>query len=73
MKTLLRNALIVTMNENDEIIEKGTIAIDDNRITYVGPIQWTPAGPFDRTIEADRLIAMPGMAVSLFCAWLALS
>jgi 5-methylthioadenosine/S-adenosylhomocysteine deaminase len=61
MKTLLRNALIVTMNENDEIIEKGTIAIDDNRITYVGPIQWTPAGPFDRTIEADRLIAMPGM------------
>ena len=32
MKTLLRNALIVTMNENDEIIEKGTIAIDDKRI-----------------------------------------
>ncbi len=61
MKTLLRNALIVTMNENDEIIEKGTIAIDDNRITYVGPIQWTPADSFDQTIEADRLIAMPGM------------
>ena len=61
MKTLIRNALIVTMNENDDIVEKGTIAIDGNRITYVGPAEWTPAGPFDRTIEADRLIAMPGM------------
>src|ERR1700752_2303744 len=61
MKTLLRNALIVTMNENDEIIEKGAIAIDGNRIAYVGPAQVAPAGPFDRTIEADRLIAMPGM------------
>src|SRR5258705_12401824 len=61
MKTLLRNALIVTMNENDEIIEKGAIAIDGNRIAYVGPAQVAPAGPFDRTIEADPLIAMPGM------------
>ncbi len=23
--------------------------------------EWTPAGPFDKTIEADRMIAMPGM------------
>ena len=61
MKTLIRNALIVTMNEHDEIIEKGAIAIDGNQITYVGPAQWTPADPFDQTIEADRLIAMPGM------------
>ena len=61
MKTLIRNALIVTMNENDEIIEKGAIAIDANKITYVGPVQWTPADSFDETIEGDRLIAMPGM------------
>jgi 5-methylthioadenosine/S-adenosylhomocysteine deaminase len=61
MKTLIRNALIVTMNEQNEIVEKGAIAIDGNRIVYVGPAEWTPAGPFERTIDADRLIAMPGM------------
>ena len=32
------------MNENDEIIEKGTIAIDDNRITYVGPDRMDAGG-----------------------------
>jgi 5-methylthioadenosine/S-adenosylhomocysteine deaminase len=61
MKTVIRNALIVTMNEQNEIVERGAIAIDGNRIVYVGPVERTPAGPFDRTIDADRLIAMPGM------------
>jgi 5-methylthioadenosine/S-adenosylhomocysteine deaminase len=61
MKTLIRNALIVTMNEQNEIIETGSIAIDSNRISYVGPAQWTPAGPFERIIDADRMIAIPGM------------
>src|SRR5690349_1331562 len=61
MKTLLRNALIVTMNENNDVIERGAIAIDGERMTYVGPAEWTPAGPFDRIIDAERLIAIPGM------------
>src|SRR5690242_10772545 len=61
MKTLLRNALIVTMNENNDVIERGAIAIDGKRMTYVGPAEWTPAGPFDRIIDAERLIAIPGM------------
>lgn len=61
MKTLFRNALIVTMNENNDVIEHGAIAVDAKRITYVGPAQWTPSSPFDRIIEADRLIAIPGM------------
>ncbi|HLN83371.1 MAG TPA: amidohydrolase [Candidatus Binatia bacterium] len=61
MKTLLRNALIVTMNENNDVIEHGAIAIDGKQISYVGPAEWTPAGPFDRIIDAERLIAIPGM------------
>ena len=61
MKTLIRNVLIVTMNENSEIVEEGAIAIDGNRMAYVGPSEWTPAGPFDRVIDGDRLIALPGL------------
>src|SRR6266545_146431 len=61
MKTLIRNVLVVTMNENSEIVEKGAIAINGTRITYVGPSEWTPPGPFERAIDGDRWIALPGL------------
>jgi len=49
------------MNEQNEVFDKGAIVIEGNRMNFVGPAQWTPAGPFDRIIDADRMIAMPGM------------
>jgi 5-methylthioadenosine/S-adenosylhomocysteine deaminase len=61
MKTLIRNALLVTMNQQSDTIENGSIVIDGNKLVYVGPAEWTPPAPFDKTIEGDRLIAMPGM------------
>ena len=64
MKTLLRNALIVTMNENNDVIEHGAIAVDGKQISYVGPAEWTPAGPFDRIIDAERLIAIGRKPIS---------
>jgi 5-methylthioadenosine/S-adenosylhomocysteine deaminase len=61
MKTLIRDALIVTGNDQSEVIDSGCIAVDGNRLTYVGPAQWLPPVSYDRTIDARRLIAMPGM------------
>jgi cytosine/adenosine deaminase-related metal-dependent hydrolase len=61
VKILIRDPLIVTMNEQNDIVDKGAIVIDGNLILYAGPSEWTPAGPFDKTIAADRMIAMPGM------------
>jgi 5-methylthioadenosine/S-adenosylhomocysteine deaminase len=64
VKILIRNPLIVTMNEQDEVIDKGAIVIDGNRLSYVGPADRMPPGSFDRVIEASRMIAMPGMVNS---------
>ena len=61
MKSLISNALIVTLNDRSDVIDKGAIVIDGDRITYCGPAEWTPAGPFNRVIDASRLIAMPGI------------
>jgi 5-methylthioadenosine/S-adenosylhomocysteine deaminase len=61
MNTLIRNALVVTMNDAGDIFDKGSIVINGNRLSHVGAGERPPAGPFDRIIEGDRLIAMPGM------------
>ncbi|MGH7808753.1 MAG: amidohydrolase family protein, partial [Candidatus Binatia bacterium] len=61
MKTLIRNPLVVTMNEDNEIVNQGAIVVDGNRLTFVGSAQSMPPGPFDRVIDADRFIAIPGL------------
>jgi 5-methylthioadenosine/S-adenosylhomocysteine deaminase len=60
MRTLIGNVLIVTMNDHNDIVDRGAIVVDGNRITYCGPAEWT-RWSFDRTIDAGRMIAMPGM------------
>jgi len=49
------------MNAHDDLFEKGAIVVDGNCIAYCGPAEGSPAGPFDRIIDASRMIAMPGM------------
>ena len=61
MKTLIRNALIVTMNEQTMSSKRRDRHRRQPDYVTVGPAEWTPAGPFDKTIEAGRMIAMPGM------------
>lgn len=61
MKTWIRNALLVTMNQQDDVIENGSIVIDGNKLVYVGTTEGMPNGPFDRTVEGAQRIAIPGM------------
>ena len=60
MRTAIRDALLVTMHQN-QIIVNGGLIIDGRQLSYVGPTERMPAGPFDRTIDARRMIVIPGM------------
>lgn len=58
---LIQNVLLVTLNDQDEVIEDGSLVIEDRWLKYAGPVAKVPSGPFDRVIDGRRLIAMPGM------------
>ena len=36
MKRIFKNAVVVTMNQENEVITNGQVELDDNIITYVG-------------------------------------
>lgn len=56
MKKIIKNAIVVTMNRENEIIRNGQIEIEDNLITYVGPIREMTGD----IIDAGGNIVMPG-------------
>ena len=58
MKKIITNAKIVTMNSKNEIIRDGQLEIEDNIITYVGPMREVQDGV--EIIDAEGNIIMPG-------------
>ena len=56
MKKIITNAIVVTLNKENEIIKDGQVEIDDNVITYVGPIRESSGD----IIDAKGNIIMPG-------------
>lgn len=56
MKTIIKNAIIVTLNSDNEIIKNAQVEIDDNIITYVGEIRESEGN----IIDAKGNIIMPG-------------
>ena len=56
MTTLIRGAVILTMNDRLDVVD-GAVTISDGRITAVGD---ETAGPHDRVIDAHGAYLLPG-------------
>lgn len=62
METLLiKHALIVTMNPDDQIIRDGTIYVEGNRIVEIGPGSSIADKPGVKVVDASGKIIIPGM------------
>jgi len=56
MKKIIKNAIVITMNKDNDIIRNGQVEIEDNLITYVGPVREMTGD----IIDAGGNIIMPG-------------
>ncbi len=61
MKTLVTDATLVTMNPDDEIIEGGTIIVEDGTIAYIGPPISVDPNRFDTVVDGTERIVTPGL------------
>ena len=55
---LIENAAVLTLDEADRFLERGSILIEGNGISQVGEVQRRTA---DRVIDGRRFLAMPGL------------
>ena len=61
INTLLTNAIVLTMDEEFNIYEPGAVAIKDNSIVAVGPVEKINATyQADETIDCGGKVVMPG-------------
>ncbi len=59
MSLLIKNVTAVTMCEETPILENAFIAIEENRIAYLGGQE--PKGVYDEEIDGTGMVAMPGL------------
>ncbi|KUO72753.1 MAG: hypothetical protein APF77_01960 [Clostridia bacterium BRH_c25] len=60
MDIFLKNAQIVTLNENDDIIQQGSIGIRDNKIDYIGSGEQSLEAGYSKVIDCKGRTVMPG-------------
>jgi 5-methylthioadenosine/S-adenosylhomocysteine deaminase len=60
MDILLKNAQIVTLNDNDDIIREGSIGIRDNRIDFIGEGNGCIEAEYSKVIDCRGRTVMPG-------------
>jgi cytosine/adenosine deaminase-related metal-dependent hydrolase len=61
MKTLIKNAYILTMNNNMDEYKKGYIEIEDENITRIGYEETFDEKEYNKVIDAEEGIILPGM------------
>lgn len=61
MKTLIKNAYILTMNKNMDTYENGYMIFEDDEIKEVGIEYESEKAIFDQIIDAEGGILLPGM------------
>ena len=59
MKTLLKNALIVTMNAKEEVYSEGSVLVEDDKISKIGHFELKE--DVDEVIDCKGKIIMPGL------------
>lgn len=59
MRILIKNADVITMNPNNDFLKESNIAIENENIVAIGdiPNDFNP----DKIIDAENMIAMPGL------------
>jgi putative selenium metabolism protein SsnA len=60
---LIRNALVVTLDDENRVIEGGSVYVEDGRIVDVGNLDVRALDP-DRTIDAAGKLLMPGLIIA---------
>ncbi len=73
MDIFLKNAQIITLNENNDIIQEGSVGIRGNKIDYIGPCEQNLEAGYKKVIDCKGRTVMPGfvnahnhLAMSLF-------
>jgi 5-methylthioadenosine/S-adenosylhomocysteine deaminase len=61
MKTLLKDATIITMNSRREIFPRADLLIDDDRIQSVSPGLTDRSNDVDQLLDCKGKVIMPGM------------
>ena len=60
---LITNAQLVTLDDDNHVIEDGSVYVEDTKIVDVGKFDVDAYGP-DRTIDAGGRLVMPGLIIA---------
>jgi 5-methylthioadenosine/S-adenosylhomocysteine deaminase len=58
---LLRNGMILTLDDAGTYLENGSVLIDGDRIVWIGPVADAPVDGAETVIDATDKVVMPGL------------